>query len=412
MLKFEWEWESAPEVRTPELRATWATLQIDVGDVTATLVEDRSRRSGLRRRINVPTYPLAEWIAYGWWTLTSPTPGGDRGFRLAAAGDGFPWPDLTLQCGPGYVLAELHRAEREHEAVRFLSGVELLLAPEAVERELRRFVEDTIQQLEDAGIVKTPLQEEWAAIASADDDVIAFCRTASAMGLDPYDLEDSESELVLGFGSGISDPLLLAELAASTPAADLTAAHRWLREAIDNLGSVGGSPALHVPFDPLPLGQWVRPWKVGYERAHRVRDLLGVPPDRRLDIEDLVAVSGVAATAPHGIAGLAQAHGEGTVVAVPTQASERARRFAAARAIGRRTFDNSTGGLLLTGRDEYAAKVERAFAAELLAPAAGIEGLLGNSQSDETLLEVSHVFGVSFRVIEHQLENQLGRGSI
>lgn len=411
MLRFEWEWESAPEVRAPELRATWATLQIDVGEVTATLVEDRSRR-GLRRRINVPTYPLAEWIAYGWWTLISPKPGGLGGFRFADAGDGYPWPDITLLSGPGYVMVELQRADRAIEAVRFLSDAELLLSPAAVEVELRRFVEDTIQQLEGAGIVKTPLQEEWAAIASAGEEVIAFCRTAAAFGLDPYDLGDPETDLVLGLASGITDPALVAELAASVPMSVARSAHAWVLDALDRIESVPDAPSLPLPFEPLPLGRWERPWRVGYERAVRVRDMLELAPEARLDIEDLVVVAGIRSDAPHRIAGLAQARGEGTVVAVPSEASGRARRFAAARAIGRRTFDDSLGGLLLTGRDEYAAKVERAFAAELLAPATGLESFLGESASDESLIRAADEFGVSLRVIEHQLENQLGRSGI
>lgn len=375
-------------------------------------MEDRSSRSGLRRRIDVPTYPLAEWIAYGWWSLTSPTPGGRGGFRFADAGDGYPWPDLTLLNGPGYVLAELHRADRPIEAIRFLSGTELLLPAAAVELELRRFIEDTIQQLEDAGVAKTSLHEEWAAIASADDEVIAFCRTAAALGLDPYDLGDSETSLVLNLGSGITDPALAAELAASTQLSDAESAHTWLRDALDHIQSMGDAPSLALPFEPFPLGRWERPWRVGYERADRMRDVLGLATDERLDVEDLVVVARVESGAPHGVAGLAQARGEGTAVAVPWEASDRARRFASARAIGRRTFDDSRGGLLLTGRDEYAAKVERAFAAELLAPAAGLERFLGDSTSDESLIQAADKFGVSFRVIAHQLENQLGRSSI
>lgn len=412
MLRFEWEWESAPEVRAPELRATWATLRIDVGDVTATLVEDRSSRSGLRRRINVPTYPLAEWIAYNWWALTSPTPAGRDGFRFADAGDGFPWPCLTLRSGPGYTLAQLRPADRAVEAVRFLSGAELLLSPAAVELELRRFVEDTIQQLGDVGIVKTPLQEEWAEIASADEDVIAFCRTSAALGLDPFDLDDSETKLVLGLGSGIDDAALVAELAASTQVSDAESAHAWLREALDHIDSVTRAPSLALPFEPLPLGHWQRPWRVGYERAERVRDLLRLAPDERLDVEDLVVITAVQSDAPHRIAGLAQARGEGTAVAVPAAAAQRAKRFAGARAIGRRTFDDSRGGLLLTGRDEYVARVERAFAAEFLAPAAALERFLGDSTSDESLLQAAEWFDVSVRVIEHQLENRLGRSGI
>lgn len=412
MLRFEWEWESAPEVRTPELRATWASLQIDVGEVAATLVEDRSSRTGLRRRINVPIYPLAEWVAYGWWSLTSPTPSGQVGFRFADAGDGFPWPDLTLRSGPGYVLAELQRADRALESIRFLSATELLISPVAVESELRRLIEETIQQLDDSGVAETPLKEEWAAIASADDEVVAFCRTAAAFGLDPYDLSESEARLVLSLGAGIPDPALVTELPASTQLSDAGSAHAWLREALERVESVGNAPSLALPFEPLPLGSGARPWRVGYERADRVRDLLGLAPVERLDVENLVAVTSVESGVPVGIAGLAKARGEGTAVAVPSEASDPAARFAAARAIGRRTFDNSRGGLLLTRRDDYAAKLERAFAAQLLAPAAGLERFLGDSTSDDSLIGAAREFGVSLRVIEHQLENQLGRGGI
>lgn len=189
-------------------------------------------------------------------------------------------------------------------------------------------------------------------------------------------------------------------------------AHAWLRDALDHIEAVTDAPSLALPFEPLPLGRWERPWRVGYERAERVRDLVGVSPDERLDVEDLVVIAGVQSGAPPRIAGLARARGEGTAVAVPSKASDRARRFAGARAIGRRTFDDSPGGLLLTGRDEYAAKVERAFAAEFLAPAAGLERFLGESTSDESLIRAADEFGVSFRVIEHQLENQLGRSGI
>lgn len=111
-LRFEWEWVSAPAVRAPELAATWASLLIEVGEVVATLVEDRAGRGAPRRRIDVSTYPLAEWIAYHWWPIVSPTPARGDGVQLSGAADGFPWPELSLQSGPGYSLARLSRADR------------------------------------------------------------------------------------------------------------------------------------------------------------------------------------------------------------------------------------------------------------------------------------------------------------
>lgn len=412
-LRLEWEWEPAPGVRLPELAATWSTLQIDVGDVTATLVEERESRSGLRRRINVPTYPLAEWIAYNWWALASPTPSGRDGVTLAGAGDGFPWPDLALSSGPGYMLATLRRTNRSRSPVRFLAEAEVLLEPEAARFELQRFVEDTIQQLDDAKVSGTPLHEEWAAITSADDDVRAFCRTAAALTLDPYDLSDDETGLVLAIGKGSDDADLLAELAATLAVTAnrgtvATEAGAWLGSALSRIEASTHPPELDLPFSPLPKGRWARPWSVGYQRAREVRESLGVAPGDPLDVDALVRVAEVQNRTPQGVAALAKAYGAGTVVAVSSTASDQTRRFAAARAIGRRTFDDSEGGLLLTSRDEYAAKVERAFAAEVLAPADGLRDKLTGDPTEQIVEATARDYGVSVRVIEHQMENQLG----
>lgn len=47
--------------------------------------------------------------------------------------------------------------------------------------------------------------------------------------------------------------------------------------------------------------------------------------------------------------------------------------------------------------------------AELLAPASGIARVLGDSTSDESLLKAANMFDVSLRVVEHELNNPVGR---
>lgn len=200
-LRFAWDWESAPPVRTPELAATWSRLRIDVAGVTATLVEERSAAHGVRKSLDVPTYPLAEWIALNWWSAVAPAARqGSHGLRLPGAGDGFPWPDLTLRPGPGYVVASLHRMDRDPYFVRFLSSVEAVLDAEATTQELSRFVDATVRRLEEAGITGTPLQAEWRAITAADDPEREFCLAAAALGLDPYDMDHDETRKVLALG--------------------------------------------------------------------------------------------------------------------------------------------------------------------------------------------------------------------
>ncbi|PZF61164.1 hypothetical protein DEI92_06085 [Curtobacterium sp. MCBD17_034] len=52
-------------------------------------------------------------------------------------------------------------------------------------------------------------------------------------------------------------------------------------------------------------------------------------------------------------------------------------------------------------------RIERAFAAEFLAPAIGISTLLAGDFSDRACQGVADHFGVDRRVIEHQIDNQI-----
>lgn len=406
-LRFEWDWEPATTVRAPELNATWASLRIDVGAVTATLVEQRDGSGSVRRRIDVPTYPLAEWIAFNWWSLTTAASRARRTPSLADAGDGFAWPDLRLQFGPGYVLSELRRVDRAPHSIRYLSSSEDLLEPSVVQFELSRFIESTIDRLDEAGIHGTPLQAEWRAVSSADTDESNFCRTAVALGLDPYDLSEDQSELILGLGAQIDDMSLVEELAANTELGDLDSARAWIVAALDEVTEASPPPTVYPPFQALPHGQVTRPWLVGWLRAQSFREQLGLAPDDRINVESLVEIVTVQRSTPVHIAGLAQPKDAGTVLAVPVMTTHRSRRFAAARALGRRTFDDRHGGMLLSTRHQYADRVERAFAAELLAPAAGLRDFLDRDRSEEAMERAADHYGVSMTVVERQQENQL-----
>ena len=59
--KIRIEWEESPRSRVPELDATWARLQIDIGSESATRVEV-TRSESIRSGIYVPLYPIAEWM--------------------------------------------------------------------------------------------------------------------------------------------------------------------------------------------------------------------------------------------------------------------------------------------------------------------------------------------------------------
>jgi len=85
-----------------------------------------------------------------------------------------------------------------------------------------------------------------------------------------------------------------------------------------------------------------------------------------------------------------------------------ARRFTLARALWHVLIEPESL-FLVTAAHTDRQRAERAFAAELLAPAAGVaDRLAARGASDvEDVDEVARSYGVSAMVIEHQIENQL-----
>jgi len=66
--QFQFEWEDPLGARGPELRATWARLEIRVDDIPVSRLIDEKNRS-IRDAVYGPLYPVAEWIAMNWWSL-------------------------------------------------------------------------------------------------------------------------------------------------------------------------------------------------------------------------------------------------------------------------------------------------------------------------------------------------------
>lgn len=111
-LRLRLTWERVDGVVAPELAVTWCDLGIDVGGDSVTLVRDR-RNDAIRQEVRTSAYPLALWIAEHWWALTEHVrasaadtdalrwtarfrPSWLRWHNVQGAGDGMPWPDLTI----------------------------------------------------------------------------------------------------------------------------------------------------------------------------------------------------------------------------------------------------------------------------------------------------------------------------
>lgn len=428
-LSFRFEWEEASAVRAPDLAATWARLEVCVGDETITQVEERATGSS-RRSIYCALLPLAEWMVFNWWFLLGhrrPS-GSSTGLRrwaessrttswygwhnVRAAGEGMIWPNLTII--PKGVLTWIAWVADEPSGnrVRFMKTGDAWVPTEQVEMAMTAFVNAVVARLEEQGIRDSVLASEWRELRHTPREEREFCLASAALGLDPYRVEPEAADAIVAVATALS-PTEASDMFDAVRVEHLTEVLDWI--AASDRQIRGRSPEGRVDLRAIGQAAEVQsvhrglPWHLGWEQARRVRQTLGVP------VTDVLDVSGYFATAERRspdvrIAALGGWADDTAALVVGQTLAPSAERFAKARAAWHVMNDDDPTRFLITGATAERQRIERAFAAELLAPAAGIAELLGDETdtvTDEELDGVATHFDVSSRLIEHQIDNQL-----
>ena len=428
--RIDLEWDSAPDVVTPELRATWADLSLWCGGRCVTAVEDSE--GTYRRSVHTSAYPLAEWIAFNWWFLRdelrpsalpvvlwkwSNTLAYEwlRRHNTRGAGNGMPWPDLTLVAEGYLTRAVWHSGSGlAGQPIGFLSNGDVYLQSEQFLGELTRFVDHVIDRLREAKVDDTPLAKEWQALRETDDEEAAFASAAARLGLDPYSMSTKAQEDLVAISDAIDSPLMDEFLDSADPE-NLSSAFNWLGLARNRAASFAAE-AIETPSEGLGRLRETphvraedKPWERGYSAAREVRRMLGAEATQRLDMDRLVTEVRLAGRSG-GLEGFTQIDSANRAILVlpAGRRLQTAVRFAQARSLGL---------LLSSGRREHLldpvstdlTKESRAFAAELLAPAAGVAEYLSSLRTvtDAAFDAVAARFKTSTLVIRHQYENQV-----
>jgi Zn-dependent peptidase ImmA (M78 family) len=437
-LKIRWEWEPADSVRTPEHRATWARIEIKAGSDFVTLVEDRESGSS-RRSIYCPLYPLAEWVAYNWWFLQADTrlsrfltqdsvqtlalqslPQAMREHHsIRASGDGFAWPDLVIipDDSETRLVWGDNSAPSSSWPVKFLTRGDFRVQSGQVQQELQLLVTETLTRLAEQGVTGTVLEKEWSAIQQTDGDEAEYCRAAARLGLDPYsDAEPYEQDIIRA-AEALDGQLLTDFLNAVSPD-HIGRGLTWissLRSAIEGqLAAVGAPEAdviqkLSATARRREMHAAARPWDVGYEQARFIREQIAPDSKKRLAVDRFVrTITRKSPDVSLQAVGAGASHPRNLVIVGQSRPAA-STRFTLARALWHRIWDDSPL-FVVTAAHTLRQRVERAFAAELLAPAEGIAQLLESppeAASQEEVEQIAQRYGVSSMVIEHQLRNHL-----
>ena len=424
-LTFEMDWEDPLGARGPELRATWARLEVRVGEEVVTRVFDARTRS-VRDSIYLPLYPLAEWVATNWWRLLYEvrSSGDFEPHRCPArhclrrGSEGFAFPDLTFEPMGAQVRLSWAGKRLEHSPLEFLGRETVYLSREAVEEGLRQLVDAVLGRLEDHEVAETLLQQEWRALQALDDEEQDFCRRAGALGLDPFRVGEDQAEQLVTAARRLPGALQEEFFASADPANYPQEAEAVARV----LESVRGE---HEGLEPLrelrergtlPGTVGGPPWNQGYEMARALRAELGLDGRPLPSFAAIASALGVeeARLTPT----ISRARELGTVDGLVAFDDERRPGFALrataeeARRFGfcRTFFEFLTGsGLapsIITRGATDRQQRNRAFAAEFLAPSERLRARSpGEVVTPDEVDELARDFGVSWAVVSHQLQN-------
>ncbi|RJP41607.1 MAG: ImmA/IrrE family metallo-endopeptidase [Phycisphaerales bacterium] len=411
-LSFDYEWLEPDGGDGPEVEATFARLRIKVGESVVTEAEHKRSRS-VTDRIEVPLYPLAEWIAANWWCLTceSAVLGRewyDRRHSMKSAGYGYVYPDLTLSLEGVNTLLAWKPREHAYANLRYLSAGSERVSTAAIAETLADFIEAVCERLRDQDVRESWLQTEWEAVQTSGGkpDEREFCVVAGWLGLDPYELSDADAESMIHAARQLP-----AEVKEDTLRSVTLSEARDLAAWID---AARNTPARNVSRSRLEAARNVvhsvvnaeHAWAAGYKLAREVRALWGLS-DARACLRDVFCDEPPVEElpgAPVNVDGLVNL-GDSAVI-VTSKRREESRRFLVARAISELLTGRGTWTLLTSVHTERQ-QLSRAFAAEFLAPADAIVKRLPARRYlvNEDIVELAEYFQVSTKVIQHQVEN-------
>lgn len=419
-LRVDSEWlDIEPDVK-PEFDASYGRMGINVNDAWLTAFETQNGTRG--DRVEVPAYPLAEWVAENWWAIIhEPEKGSsskqDVGFRsrhwLGTAREGFSLPDTWLfSGGRGAVEIQSKPTFLSHSRMIMPTTVSTRLAAEEVELALKTFVNSVIARLAEKGISDTLLQQIWNVFNDLDHDEKKFSRLLGAMGLSPYSQEGGIEVVLNDFLSNASDSIAEDLCEAADQGDFVEAAEDTLRslKALDSEPEIDFSNIFSIRY---PAAH--KPWRLGLGAANAVREKFGIDAADcsggtkffdSIRLSSLLAENrGFREVDEPVVHGSVRRH-ENQVQMNLIRIRPESRRFDAARSCFLAWHQAAEGDRLVTRARVRDQQASRAFAAELLAPIQYIKRRASNNvlsvyRADEIAKELS----VSSAVVMWQASN-------
>lgn len=411
-LQFSADWQDNATNAALEERVTVADLRLWLNQQNVT---QNIRKNEHRDHVTLSLYNLAEGLIFDWWRLFG---GRDRQLSLVNYRSGYVVPDIRLVFDG--VALEIWAEQRVYlnPEMRFWAGpMEVMIRSEA-EDCLSGFVELVLDRLHACGVGDTSASRRWARVAASrqDPDEASFCESAGALGLDPYEIGESDASTIEQAGVLFEGEPLTEFLAGARTAAKPQLI-QWVEQvecrSRDASRIAGLQQVAERVAEQLPNRVGDEPWACGYRRARGLRKTFDFDETKRFrtfeELAGAVGASPAYAVAPpaYGIR-LLRSHDRDDVHlhtrphgrSAEAQASQ---LFTFARGIGDvACFPEPQRAPVNDLRVAYRQAAGRAFATEFLAPVNEILSMLADGRDT---LAIADEFAVSTEVIERQIEN-------
>lgn len=428
VFRLNWQEVSDFPIQGEELVATWASFSILYGEeVISKLIDKKS--DTIKDDINLPLYPLAEWIALNWWFLLYEpfTPNKfdlkeyNSRHNFSFAREGYALPNFSIIPLGENALLEWKRAKLINHKVEFIESGQAKISIDNLKEDLYDFVDKIVNRLHVKGISGTLLQEEWESIQNLDSDELEFCKVSASAGIDPFNITVKQSEIVTSIYSKLPKDIVNDFFTSCNP----SNLENEAGQTITAIGEIESNELyienLNILRDRIQLKSVSGglPWTEGYESAKRLRNELKLNGHIFKDINEIGDVLKVShdelssiiayKDLPSSISivsGLNRENSPYFVIANKVQANPRKENFAYCRAIYDYLFLIDSRVSLITKTHVESQKINRAFAAEFLVPSEKLKKFISHEiVTEEQIEDLADIFFVDPLVIKHQIEN-------
>lgn len=406
----------------PEELATSARIRLVSGDrILTRCISEFSETE--EEEIHVSALPLAKWFAANFWRiLHEPARFRQRGWmeahRLASAGEGYIWPDVTLW-GDGYGVSISIRPSRRRPGipVGFLEGGRFWLPRAAVEKTLIQFMVLVSSRLWAKGFTEAEYHEIIGCIQqdAADPEVREWREFEALLGFDPGYAPD---QLMTSLGDGLGEygPGSTRELAGASGAS-------FTGVIADIRGILKGRRAGRIDSRVLQsieefdsMDRAVPAWVNAERAAKRFRQAIGLNGDpvpnsaleQALGLPSRLLRKRITPSEKGGMTvGILRRDAEHVAIALKSTMLS-SRRFNLTRLLGDLYVRDKEDTLLpVTDSRMYRQQFQRAFAQEVLCPFESLRGFLGDSEEipDDDIDAVAEHYGVSSWLVRSELMN-------